>query len=155
MQKGIQRQTSLREKLKSSLICCFSVHQDEDGEGGFYSKLRIPKMPISPVGSTISSPLLWFKTAAKSPPGGETGGGGDHNIFPRVRGRSLRARMGRKMHSQHRQSQSADFSYDPSSYALNFESETHEDQFPIRNFSSRLPASPPPIKYSDEIAVCS
>ncbi|KAG5110297.1 hypothetical protein JHK82_039520 [Glycine max] len=145
MQNGINRQLSLKEKLKSSL-CCFSgsVHSDplERGEGGFYSKLRIPKTPISPQGST-SSPS-WFKI--RSPTCTEYGG----DPHPRVRGRSLKSRMGRKL-LHHRQSQSADFSYDPSSYALNFEDDSPEE-IPFRNFSSRLPPSPPsstpPVEYS-------
>lgn len=146
MQNGINRQLSLKEKLKSSL-CCFSgtVHSDplERGEGGFfYDKLRIPKTPISPQGST-SSPS-WFKI--RSPTCTEYGG----DPHPRVRGRSLKSRMGRKL-LHHRQSQSADFSYDPSSYALNFEDDSPEE-IPFRNFSSRLPPSPPsstpPVEYS-------
>ncbi|KAL4336384.1 hypothetical protein AHAS_Ahas12G0004800 [Arachis hypogaea] len=44
-------------------------------------------------------------------------------------------------HHHHRQSLSADFSYDPSSYALNFEDDSGE--LPLRNFSARLPPSPP------------
>ncbi|XP_027333326.1 uncharacterized protein LOC113848136 [Abrus precatorius] len=128
----MQRQTSLREKLKSS-ICCFTgtVHHDPLDHGeGFYSKLHIPRTPTSPAGSTASS---WFKiNSVKSPTSHEF-------EAPRVSGRSLRSRMNRR--NNNRQSQSADFSYDPSSYALNFESECPE-QFPFRNFSSRLPASP-------------
>lgn len=144
MQNGINRQKSLKEKLKSSL-CCFSgtVHSDplERGEGGFfYDKLRIPKTPISPQGSTSST---WFKIMSPT----STNFGDPH---PRVRGRSLKSRMGRKL-LHHRQSQSADFSYDPSSYALNFEDDSPEE-IPFRNFSSRLPPSPPsstpPVEYS-------
>lgn len=41
---------------------------------------------------------------------------------------------------------SADFRYDPLSYALNFDEGTSDDnlvdEFPLRNFSSRLPPSP-------------
>ncbi|KAL5185201.1 hypothetical protein HKD37_17G048744 [Glycine soja] len=140
MQNGINRQKSLKEKLKSSL-CCFSgtVHSDplERGEGGFfYDKLRIPKTPISPQGSTSST---WFKIMSPT----STNFGDPH---PRVRGRSLKSRMGRKL-LHHRQSQSADFSYDPSSYALNFEDDSPQE-FPFRNFSSRLPSSPSPVDYS-------
>ncbi|KAK8515530.1 hypothetical protein V6N13_139493 [Hibiscus sabdariffa] len=42
---------------------------------------------------------------------------------------------------------SADFRYDPSSYALNFDEEWDDsqyDEFPYRNFTARLPLSPPP-----------
>ncbi|XWS72713.1 hypothetical protein CRYUN_Cryun02cG0064200 [Craigia yunnanensis] len=38
---------------------------------------------------------------------------------------------------------SSDFSYDPMSYALNFEDESSRaDELPIINFTSRLPATP-------------
>ncbi|XP_020268194.1 uncharacterized protein LOC109843649 [Asparagus officinalis] len=46
-------------------------------------------------------------------------------------------------------SRSADFRYDPLSYALNFDEgngddlEFADEEFRCRNFSSRLPASPP------------
>lgn len=50
--------------------------------------------------------------------------------------------MGRQRHHV-----SADFSYDPLSYAMNFEDdETSLDdyeEFPARNFAARLPLSPP------------
>lgn len=152
MNNGINRQTSLRDKLKSS-ICCFtgSVHHHDplDQGEGFYNKLHIPRTPISPAGSSTGGYSSWW---LKKSPTGEYGNGGEQ---PRVRGRSLKSRMGRsRHHHHHRQSQSADFSYDPSSYALNFESESPEDDenFPLRNFSARLPASPPspasPINYS-------
>ncbi|GMH12474.1 hypothetical protein Nepgr_014315 [Nepenthes gracilis] len=38
----------------------------------------------------------------------------------------------------------AEFRYDPLSYALNFDDDTRIDEFPLRNFSARLPPSPPP-----------
>ncbi|CAL5206324.1 unnamed protein product [Lathyrus oleraceus] len=146
MDNGIQRQSSIKNKLKNT-ICCFTGnvhHHDssfEEGEG-FYNKLRIPKTPISPAGSSSSS-SSWFK---KSPPNN----GSD---FSRVRGRSIRARVGRKQ-CHNRQSHSADFSYDPSSYALNFENESAQDDIPFKDFSSRLPQSPPSssstTNYSDK-----
>lgn len=150
MEDGIPRQSSIKEKLKNS-ICCFTGnihhhhdHGDDSPIGGerFYNKLHIPRTPISPAGSS-SSPSSWFK---KSP----INNGLD---FSRIRGRSRRLGVGRKHH--HRQSQSADFSYDPSSYALNFENESPEEDSPIMDFSSRLPRSPPrspsTINYSGEL----
>ncbi|KAA0064610.1 DNA ligase [Cucumis melo var. makuwa] len=66
--------------------------------------------------------------------------------LPELRGmcRSLVARI--SWPSRRRYHHSADFRYDPSSYALNFEDEQVRDdnEFPIRDFTSRLPASPPP-----------
>ena len=159
MHNGIHHQSSLREKLKSSM-CCFTgmVHHDPLDHGCNYNKLdintpRTPRSPTTPV--SPSGTLSWLK---KSPLSSEYGQGEP----PRVRGRSLRDRIRRHHHHHHhhhhRTSQSADFSYDPSSYALNFENEGPEE-YPLRNFSSRLPASPPTtssgLKYSDELAVSS
>ncbi|XP_057524338.1 uncharacterized protein LOC130804051 [Amaranthus tricolor] len=46
-------------------------------------------------------------------------------------------------HGRNRRSNSVEFRYDPLSYALNFEDDdSHLDEYPIRNFSSRLPPSP-------------
>ncbi|OMO80397.1 hypothetical protein COLO4_24105 [Corchorus olitorius] len=50
-------------------------------------------------------------------------------------------------HHNHGRRHSADFRYDPSSYALNFDEGKNDnqlDEFPLRNFSARLPRSPPP-----------
>lgn len=151
MNNGIHRQSSLREKLKSS-ICCFtsSVHHDSLEHQGerIFNKLHIPRTPISPAGSySGSSSSFWFK---KSPTGASEFGT-THSTTPRGRSRGIRHRIGRR---HHRQSLSADFSYDPSSYALNFENEEGHEELPIRNFSSRLPASPPsspPANYSEEL----
>ncbi|XP_058727046.1 uncharacterized protein LOC131598467 [Vicia villosa] len=147
MDNGIPRQSSIRYKLKNT-ICCFTGnihHHDSSFEEGdrSYNKLHIPKTPISPTSSS-SSPCSWFK---KSPPS-------NVSDYSRVRGKSLRTRVGRK-HGHHRQSHSADFSYDPLSYALNFENENAQDDIPIKDFSSRLPQSPPSssstTNYSDKL----
>ncbi|OMO61607.1 hypothetical protein CCACVL1_23374 [Corchorus capsularis] len=54
--------------------------------------------------------------------------------------RHLIARIGKR---GRRQYHSSDFSYDPMSYALNFENESSRaDELPIMNFMSRLPATP-------------
>ncbi|KZV57874.1 hypothetical protein F511_03443 [Dorcoceras hygrometricum] len=55
--------------------------------------------------------------------------------------RNLISRMGR-----HRRHSSAEFSYGPLSYALNFENDvpsSPDDELRINNFTSRLPSSPP------------
>ncbi|KAI4328588.1 hypothetical protein L6164_020928 [Bauhinia variegata] len=56
--------------------------------------------------------------------------------------------VSRMCHKHHRRIQSAEFSYDPSSYALNFEDESRVEEFPFRDFASRLPPSPsnPPVR---------
>ncbi|KAG7543391.1 hypothetical protein ISN45_Aa07g033100 [Arabidopsis thaliana x Arabidopsis arenosa] len=49
-------------------------------------------------------------------------------------------------HGKHIRRHTADFHYDPSSYALNFDKGDEDeniDRFPLRNFSARLPRSPP------------
>ncbi|XP_021769510.1 uncharacterized protein LOC110733732 [Chenopodium quinoa] len=44
---------------------------------------------------------------------------------------------------KNRRSNSTEFRYDPLSYALNFEDDdSHLDEFPLRDFCSRLPPSP-------------
>lgn len=51
-----------------------------------------------------------------------------------------------KCKRRHRRHASADFSYDPLSYALNFDDSNQvvngDEELPIRNFSAKLPASP-------------
>lgn len=81
---------------------------------------------------TPRSPYAWLKSTAHELP------------EIRDRCRSLISRFGRG--GGRRRHHSSDFSYDPSSYALNFEDEYSRDDesFPLKDFSSRLPMSPPP-----------
>ncbi|CAL0333062.1 unnamed protein product [Lupinus luteus] len=139
---GVNRESSKRPKLKYS-ICCFSSTISNDAlENGelYYNKLSIPRTPTTPI-----SPSSWFKKSIASEFCGDP---------TQVRGSSLKFRTSRR-NNNNRTSQSTDFSYDPFSYALNFENEGREE-FPSRNFSSRLPVSPPPTspsstKFSDEL----
>uniref|UniRef100_A0A5B7BC76 Uncharacterized protein n=1 Tax=Davidia involucrata TaxID=16924 RepID=A0A5B7BC76_DAVIN len=77
------------------------------------------------------SPSTWLRSKA-------------HDL-PEIKGkcRNLMSRMGR--HRRH----SADFSYDPLSYALNFDEGSAEDaedyESPVKNFSRRLPSSAPTL----------
>ncbi|OIW09288.1 hypothetical protein TanjilG_01259 [Lupinus angustifolius] len=137
---GVNRESSKRPKLKYS-ICCFSSTISNDAlEQGelYYNKLNTPRTPTTPI-----SPSSWFKKSIASEFCGDP---------PQVRARSLKFRMGRR-HNR-RTSQSVDFSYDPLSYALNFENEGREE-FSSGNFSSRLPVSPPvspsSTKFSEEL----
>ncbi|XP_027333583.1 uncharacterized protein LOC113848320 [Abrus precatorius] len=55
---------------------------------------------------------------------------------------------------RHRRRHSADFHYDPLSYALNFEDDAGDEKSvdDLRSFSARLPASPPPKPSSNSPA---
>ncbi|XP_028799137.1 uncharacterized protein LOC114754526 [Neltuma alba] len=133
---------SLRHKLKSSFLC-FSGDHRHDGDS-CYSTLHAPKSPPTPC--SPSSSCSWRK---KSP-------AGDFSDHHRGRSRYLLSRIGWK---HHRRAQSADFSYDPSSYALNFEDDSRieGEDFPFRGFASRLKHSPPQVLVTmpREIVGCS
>ncbi|XP_062164098.1 uncharacterized protein LOC133870867 [Alnus glutinosa] len=107
---------SLRHKVK---LWCFSssVHHSGPPEGDDQDKPRSPR-----------SPYAWIKSTAQD--------------LPEIRDRckNLISRIGCRARSRHHRSHSADFSYDPLSYALNFEDDTRVDEFPL-NFSARLAAS--------------
>ncbi|KAK6782148.1 hypothetical protein RDI58_019944 [Solanum bulbocastanum] len=107
-----------RCKTSSSLSCCFiNSHHHSD--------LLIESSPSPSILSSYS-----FHNKIKH----------DHNS-PKIRGKckSFIHRMGR-----HRRHVSADFSYDPLSYAMNFDDDDEPYQeFPPRNFATRLPLSPP------------
>ncbi|GMI89274.1 hypothetical protein like AT5G11070 [Hibiscus trionum] len=74
--------------------------------------------------------------------------------YIREKCRNLTAWIGKGGHKRHG---SSDFSYDPMSYALNFEDESSRaDELPFVSFSSRLPATPeraPEIKHLSETPV--
>lgn len=106
-----------RGKTSSSLSCCFNSHRRSD----LFESLPSP--------SKLSS--CWFRNKTTH----------DHNEI-RGKCKSFIHRMGR-----HRRHVSAEFSYDPLSYAMNFEDDEtsfddYED-FPARNCAARLPLSPP------------
>ncbi|KMT19001.1 hypothetical protein BVRB_2g030970 [Beta vulgaris subsp. vulgaris] len=53
---------------------------------------------------------------------------------------------------RNRRANSVEFGYDPLSYSLNFEDDdSHLDEYPLRNFSSRLP--PSPVKEKNNVVV--
>ncbi|KAF8393090.1 hypothetical protein HHK36_021331 [Tetracentron sinense] len=102
---------SLKNKLKSSLSCCFRSGRREVLESEEKPRL-------------IRASSTWIRSRA--------------NELPEIKEkcRNLISRMGKSRRN------SADFRYDPLSYALNFD-ESHVDEFPLRNFSARLQSSPP------------
>lgn len=111
MLADFHQSSSLAHKLKSS-ICCFHGSEDDD-------------FLQSPSKTPTRSPCSWLKSTASE--------------FPELldRCRYLVARIGR---GRKRYLGSVDFSYDSSSYALNFEDDCREDdEFPFRDFTARLP----------------
>ncbi|GMH20587.1 hypothetical protein Nepgr_022428 [Nepenthes gracilis] len=107
---------SLKQRLKQTLCCCFrNHHQGGSAAGHLTPGLR-------------RSSSQWASSRSQE--------------FPEFKEKcgSLIGRM-----CSRRRSHSTDFRYDPLSYALNFdegEDIRETDEFPLRNFSARLPQSP-------------
>lgn len=118
--------TSLMHKIKlKTSLCCFSSSvRDHEPLESDEDKQRTPRSPRSWLKSTAQEiPEIREKCA---------------NLISRI---SCRPR---------RRSRSADFSYDPDSYALNFEDDTRVDELPL-NFSARLAASSlSTVKFADD-----
>ncbi|KAF8400569.1 hypothetical protein HHK36_013868 [Tetracentron sinense] len=118
-----ERETSsLKNKLKSSicLSCCF--------RNGHHETLESEEKP-----RLIRSSSTWLRSRAHELP----------EVKEKCRNLISRIGKGRK--------HSADFRYDALSYALNFDEgfgDSQVDEFPLRNFSARLPATPPPPNFS-------
>ncbi|KAK9742201.1 hypothetical protein RND81_03G155100 [Saponaria officinalis] len=113
----------MENKLKTSLFCyscCITDHNDEDVQQILqFSDHKSHHHHHHNLPTWLKSELPEFKDRCA-------------NIFS--------GKFGRNRHR-------GNFRYDPLSYALNFEdADSHLDDFrPHRNFSSRLPPSPPPI----------
>ncbi|OIT38606.1 hypothetical protein A4A49_00936 [Nicotiana attenuata] len=122
-----------RHRRSSSVSCFFSSNYNSTSDhishvsSSSSSTHEVPKLKKSPNQSWIRSK-------------------NHHEHFPdQIKGKckNIMNRFGR-----HRRHSSADFSYDQLSYAKNFEdsNETSFDDtedFPPRNFTARLPSSPP------------
>ncbi|XP_060211005.1 uncharacterized protein LOC132638030 [Lycium barbarum] len=110
---------SLKQKLKNSLCfsCCFP-HR------------RPP--PPQPSSSDENPGLIWFNPEEPS-------------NLPNLKDKVLTALS--FVGNRHKRHSSTEFRYDPLSYSLNFEdgfsNNNDEEEAPLRNFSSRLPPSPP------------
>ncbi|CAL9129082.1 unnamed protein product [Musa textilis] len=120
---------SFIQRLRSSLCssCCFGGSAGDD---------EVDERPAS----LIRSSTIWLRSRAQELQ--EVGG----------RCRNLVARIAPHHPRHHARRGSGDFGYDPLSYALNFDEgpDDDEDRHPgggdayrYRNFSSRLPPSPP------------
>ncbi|RZS14008.1 hypothetical protein BHM03_00045658, partial [Ensete ventricosum] len=124
---------SFIQRLRSSLCssCCFGGGAGDDDE--------VDLRPASPIGSSTT----WLRSRAQE--------------LQEIRGRcrNLVARVAPRHPHHHARRGSGDFGYDPLSYALNFDDgpdDHHDDDdrlpgggnaYRYRNFSSRLPPSPP------------
>ncbi|KAK6119724.1 hypothetical protein DH2020_046543 [Rehmannia glutinosa] len=106
-----------RKKSSVGISCCFSGTTQHHRGASFDAAASSSSSPISHRRSTSA----WL---------------------PEIKGKRLNfiSRMAR-----HRRHASADFSYDPLSYALNFDDDASSsyDEFHAMNFSARLPLSPP------------
>ncbi|XP_010265711.1 PREDICTED: uncharacterized protein LOC104603387 [Nelumbo nucifera] len=130
--------SSLKHKLRSSLClsCCFPSGRREALEPDEKPRL-------------IRASSSWLRSRTQELP----------EIKEKCRNLISRIGKGRR--------HSGDFRYDPLSYSLNFDEgidDTQADDFPLRNFSARLPASPPmsttktvlpPVVVTSEITACS
>lgn len=123
---------SLKSKLKDSLCfsCCFRRHHH-----GHRQVLDSPTgQPAPPLPSDDKPTLLWLKTRKA------------HDLKDDIKDRCMMVfgRAGNGINRHHRRHSSAEFRYDPLSYSLNFEDGFDEDdEYPLRNFSARLPPSQP------------
>ncbi|KAL6012055.1 hypothetical protein ACLOJK_002530 [Asimina triloba] len=128
------RQPSLKEKLRSSICfsCCFRCgggSPQSESVQGLHERPRL-----------LRSSSTWLRSRVPEMP------------ELKEKYRNLMSRMGRSRR------QSGDFHYDPLSYALNFDDGSEEfdaEDFRLRNFSARLPASPPQPAVPREISVIS
>ena len=122
---------SFKNKLKQTLClsCCFRNSRRETLGSSSSSSSSSTTSTSSDDRLTLGrAPSMWLKSRVQELP--EIGDKCRHLIN----------RIGRH-HRRH--SSSADFRYDPLSYALNFD-DSHLYEAPLRNFSARVPASPPP-----------
>ncbi|GAB4836830.1 hypothetical protein Ancab_001744 [Ancistrocladus abbreviatus] len=121
MELDQEHSPSFRHKLKSSICnsCCFMDHRDGYDDSESGQDSGRPRLIRSASEWIKSGPELKEKCI---------------NLFSRI---------------SHRRRCTNEFRYDPLSYALNFEDDDARiDEFPLRNFSSRLPPSPPSVALS-------
>lgn len=122
---------SFKTKLKHSLLfsCCFRRHRRQ--------VLDSPPPSSTVTASSDDKPtVIWLKKKVAS-----------HEFKDEIKDKCITvfSRIGNASRGKHKRHSSAEFRYDPLSYSLNFEDGFDcDDEAPLRNFSSRLPPSPPP-----------
>nr|GMC61230.1 uncharacterized protein LOC109217366 [Ipomoea batatas] len=135
-----QSPPSLKQKLKHSLCfsCCFP-HRRRRNNNNNNNHLRYYASP-PPISSDEKPTLIWVQ--AEDPP----------DIKDKCR--TVFSFIANANVKQKRPS-SAEFRYDPLSYSLNFEDgyDDDNDAAPLRNFSARLPPSPPQPPVKSAVAV--
>ncbi|KAI3513831.1 hypothetical protein L1887_12023 [Cichorium endivia] len=130
------RKFSLKDKIKQSLCfsCCFTGNRVETLRSESTSSTGDNnKRPVYLIGA--SSQWIKSRAAVDLPEIKDK----CRNIFGRIGCSNARQ-------NHRRRRSSTDFRYDPLSYALNFEEDSFgnlEDDAPLKDFSSRLPSSPP------------
>lgn len=115
-----------RKKSSMKISCCFNTSNYHRRGGSFDISSILP----SP---SRRSPSSWIRSKTQD--------------LPEIKGKCKNFISRKSGGGKHRRHSSAEFSYDPLSYSLNFEDNVVDDlvdldQMP-RSFSSRLPASPP------------
>ncbi|KAL2518049.1 Uncharacterized protein Adt_14296 [Abeliophyllum distichum] len=117
-----QEMSSLRSRRKKSSMCLTSCFNGSQHRRGF----SLDASSSSSMPSPRRSPSIWVRSKPN-----------DHTVT------DIKGKCNNFTSRRHKRHASADFSYDPLSYALNFEEDNQAaEELPIRNFSARLPSSP-------------
>ncbi|XP_071699176.1 uncharacterized protein [Rutidosis leptorrhynchoides] len=123
------RKFSLKDKIKQYFCfsCCFTANRHETLHSD--SPISFSNNNNNRLNFSMGASSQWIKSHASID-------------IPEIKDK-CRNMFGGKNHRRRRSS--TDFKYDPLSYALNFEEDSsvyHEDEEPLKDFSSRLPLSP-------------
>ncbi|CAH2079459.1 unnamed protein product [Thlaspi arvense] len=137
------RHLSLKKKLKSTLCIagCFRTinHPHDISDRPSSPTTLTEKSTQSPHGVVKTKSPRLTRTLSKSQEKCK-------NLINRIGGGGVVGGGGVPGHGKHIRRHTTDFHYDPSSYALNFDrgdEDENVDRFQLRNFSARLPRSPP------------
>ncbi|ESQ33259.1 hypothetical protein EUTSA_v10005689mg [Eutrema salsugineum] len=150
--QSMSHHLSLKKKLKSTFCItgCFRTTNHP------HDLPEQPSSPTTPTERSTQSPRGVIKT--KSPRLTRTLSKSHEkckNLIHRIGGVGG-VGGGVSGHGKHIRRHTTDFHYDPSSYALNFDRGDEDDnvnRFPLRNFSARLPRSPPSSATATEFTI--